>query len=128
VGLSDLPPAPPLPASWPRRWHALIATADAEPRNRQVEEEVEAKRESAALEPAKKGSRWWLWALLLAHRRLFRAAPKLCGEALFGADAQFDAAVVDAARVAGGGARAANHVAGELRLTALRDHPRLVDG
>ena len=68
VGLSDLPPAPPLPAS--------VATAlagrssdppDAEPpATVKSKKKTKAKRESAALEPTKKASRWWLWALLLA--------------------------------------------------------------
>jgi len=67
VGLSDLPPAPPLPGSVTAALGARSSPPDAEPSpTPKTKKTNKTKPESAALEPAKKASRWWLWVLLLA--------------------------------------------------------------
>jgi serine/threonine protein kinase len=69
VGLSDLPPPPPLPASVA---NALAAHSShppgAEPpaTAKSKKSKAKAKPEAASIEPTSPSSRWWLWVLVLA--------------------------------------------------------------
>jgi serine/threonine-protein kinase len=67
VGLSDLPPAPPLPASvkeaLARSSHPPATEPEASSKSKK-KKKTKALPQSAPLEQAKKSSRWWLWALV----------------------------------------------------------------
>src|SRR5207244_1733139 len=65
VGLSDLPPAPPLPVLVTTALSARSSPAPGAepPATVTTKKTKKTKPESAALEPAKKGSLWWLWLL-----------------------------------------------------------------
>ncbi|HXK18308.1 MAG TPA: serine/threonine-protein kinase, partial [Polyangiaceae bacterium] len=68
VGLSDLPPPPPLPASVKSALAARSShpPADEPPATVKTKKtKSKAKTDAAPIETAKKASLWWLWALLL---------------------------------------------------------------